>query len=83
MEALVFGAHTPAVFVVFVAVSRGHTDAAFEDVVEFEHYVVSFWVHTDGVFEALAAQLGALDGTQALRIDVAWAAGVQRCGKAA
>lgn len=90
LEALVFGAHTPVVFesaVVFealVAVSSGHTDAAFEDLaVGFEHHVVSFWVHTFVASEALAAEFGALDGTQALRIGAAGAAGVQMCGRAA
>lgn len=90
LEALVFGAHTPAVFetaVVFealVAVLGGHTDAAFEDLaVDFEPHAVSFWVHTVVALEARAAEFGALDGTQALRIDAAGAAGVQRCGRAA
>lgn len=50
---------------------------------EFEHYVVSFWVHIAVVLGALAAESGALDGTQALRIDAAWAAGVQKSGEAA
>lgn len=93
LEALVFGAQTLAVFetaVVFealVAVLSCRTDAASEDLaVEFEHYAVSFWVHTVVELGALAAEFGALDGTHwgsALRIDAAWAAGVQRCGKAA
>lgn len=89
LEALVFGAQTLAVFVpavVFeslVAASSGRIDAALEDLaVESEHHVVSLWVHVVA-FGAHAAESGALDGTQALRIDVAWAADVQRCGKAA
>lgn len=90
LEDLVFGAHTPAVFetaVVFqalVTASSGHTDVAFEELaVELEPHVVSLWVHTVVALVAPAAEFGALDGTQGLRIDAAWAAGVQRCGKAA
>lgn len=91
LEDLVFGAHSPAVFeaaVVFqalVAASSGRTDAAFEElaVAVAEPHVVSLWVHTVVALVALAAEFGALDGTQGLRIDAAWAAGVQRCGKAA
>lgn len=86
LEALVFGAHTPAVFeaaVVFgalVAVSSDHTDAAFEDLaVGF----VSFWVHTAVVLEALSPGLGALDGTQGPKTDAAWTVGGQRSGRAA
>lgn len=90
LEALVFGAHTPAVFgaaVVsedLVAVSSGCTDAASEDVAaEFEHRVVSSWVRAVVALGVHAAEFGALDGTQALKADAAWAAGVQRCAKAA
>lgn len=90
LEALVFGAQTLAVFVAavvfesLVAASSGRTDAAFEDLaVEFERHIVSLWVHTVVALGALAAESGALDGRQALRIDVAWAADVQRYGKAA
>lgn len=79
LEALVFGVHTPAVSVVFealAAVSSGRT--ALEDLaVEFEQHVVSFWVHAVVELGALAAELGAL------RIGAAWAAVLQRRGKAA
>lgn len=90
LEALVFEAQTPAVFETavvseaLVAVLCGHTDVAFEDLaVGFEHHVVSLCVHSVAALGALPEEFGALDGTQALRIDAAWADGVQRCGRAA
>lgn len=71
LEALVVGDQGVVAFGGLAAVSSVHTDAAFEDlVVESEHCVVSFWVHT-----ALDADFGALDCTPALRSDAAWAAG--------
>lgn len=78
--ALVFGGHTPAVCAVVLeppdAVLGVGADSASEDlVVEPEHHVVSVWVHTVVEFGVLAAELGALDGTRALMVDAAVAAG--------
>lgn len=84
LHALVFGARTPAVFEAAVvlealgAVSSDHTDVASEDLaVEFEDHVASLWVHIVAALEGLPPEFGALDGTQALRIDAAWVDGVQ------
>lgn len=83
LHALVFGARTPAVFEAAVvlealgAVSSDHTDVASVDLaVEFADHVASLWVHIVAALEGLR-EFGALDGTQALRIDAAWVDGVQ------
>lgn len=84
LEALVFGAPTPAVVGTAVvlehlaAASAAHADTASDHLaVECEPHVLSLCDRAADALEAPAAHLGAL------RIDVARVHGIQTCGKTA